>query len=376
MPRSLFPQNVIALIWDFDKTLSPDYMQRPLFRKFGVDEKTFWKEANGLAEFYQRGLMHNVSRDTLYLNHILTYVERGIFQSLNNQMLFELGAEIELFEGLPGFLGAIKERIGGEQRFAVHDITVEHYIVSTGLRQMIMGSMIAPYVDGVWGCEFTESVGEPGYLDKDPTLFDSTDAVIRAVGYAIDNTTKTRALFEINKGSNKLVGIDVNATVAPEDRRVPFQNMIYIADGPSDVPAFSIVNQYGGRTFAVYKPRSMEHFQSVDRLQKENRVQGIGEASYVEGSLTAMWVTNAVQEIAARIVGDRDALLKQRVGSVPQHVLSDIPEKQPHKRPVLPATSAGTPERHGVLPTGTAGESDVVPIRPRVAQPEQAKPQR
>jgi hypothetical protein len=152
--------------------------------------------------------------------------------------------------------------------------------------------------------------------------------------------------------------------------------MIYIADGPSDVPAFSIVNQYGGRTFAVYKPRSMEHFQSVDRLQKENRVQGIGEASYVEGSLTAMWVTNAVQEIAARIVGDRDALLKQRVGSVPQHVLSDIPEKQPHKRPVLPATSAGTPERHGVLPTGTAGESDVVPIRPRVAQPEQAKPQR
>jgi len=376
MPRSLFPQNVIALIWDFDKTLSPDYMQRPLFRKFGVDEKTFWKEANGLAEFYQRGLMHNVSRDTLYLNHILTYVERGIFQSLNNQMLFELGAEIELFEGLPGFLGAIKERIGGEQRFAVHDITVEHYIVSTGLRQMIMGSMIAPYVDGAWGCEFTESVGEPGYLDKDPTLFDSTDAVIRAVGYAIDNTTKTRALFEINKGSNKLVGIDVNATVAPEDRRVPFQNMIYIADGPSDVPAFSIVNQYGGRTFAVYKPRSMEHFQSVDRLQKENRVQGIGEASYVEGSLTAMWVTNAVQEIAARIVGDRDALLKQRVGSVPQHVLSDIPEKQPHKRPVLPATSAGTPERHGVLPTGTAGESDVVPIRPRVAQPEQAKPQR
>src|SRR6202034_939905 len=93
-------------IGDFDKPLSPDYMQRPLFRKFGVDEKTFWKEANGLAEFYQRGLMHNVSRHTLYLNHILTYVERGIFQSLNNQMLFELGAEIELFESLPGFLGA------------------------------------------------------------------------------------------------------------------------------------------------------------------------------------------------------------------------------------------------------------------------------
>jgi hypothetical protein len=374
MPRSLFPQNVIAMIWDFDKTLSPDYMQQPLFRKFNVDEKTFWKEANGLAEFYRRGGMHNLSRDTLYLNHILTYVERGIFQGLNNQMLFELGAEIDLFEGLPKFFGAIKEQIGGEQRFSVHDITVEHYIVSTGLRQMIMGSGIAPYVDDVWGCEFAESIGEPGYLDKDPTLFDTTDAVIRAVGYAIDNTTKTRALFEINKGSNKLVGIDVNATVAPEDRRVPFQNMIYIADGPSDVPAFSIVNQYGGRTFAVYKPRSFEHFQSVDRLQKENRVQGIGEASYVEGSLTAMWVTNAVQEIAGRIVADRDALLRQRVGSVPQHVLSDVPEKQPQKRPVLPATSADTPQSHEVLPTGTAGDSEVVYIGRSPVLPAQPTP--
>src|SRR5687767_1931576 len=111
MAHSLFAQNVIAIIWDFDKTLSPEYMQRPLFEKFGVDEKTFWKEANGLADFYRQRGMHNVSRDTLYLNHILTYVERGVFAGLNNRMLFDLGSEIRFFEGLPDFFAAIKYEI-------------------------------------------------------------------------------------------------------------------------------------------------------------------------------------------------------------------------------------------------------------------------
>ncbi len=373
MAHSLFTQNVIAIIWDFDKTLSPAYMQEPLFRKFGVDDRTFWKEANGLVEFFRRGGMHNVSGDTLYLNHILTYVERGIFKGLSNRLLFELGAEIDLFDGLPDFFATVKNGIGEVNRFAVHGIAVEHYIVSTGLRQMIMGSRIAPYVDGVWGCEFTESVAEPGYLEKDPTLFDSTEALIHAVGYSIDNTTKTRALFEINKGTNKLPEIEVNATVAPEDRRVPFQNMIYIADGPSYIPAFSIVNQYGGRTFAVYEPKSEEHFQSVERLQRQNRVQGIGEASYVVGSLAAMWITNAVREIAKRIVSDRDALLKQRVGSTPRHILSDLPEARPPRRPAAAAGSGAHIERRELKGTGTEGGGAVKTVALEIPSPDETK---
>jgi hypothetical protein len=365
MSSSLFAQNVIAVIWDFDKTLTPEYMQRPLFEKFGVDEKTFWNEANGLAEFYCRRGMRNVSKDTLYLNHMLTYVSAGIFAGLNNRMLLELGAGIRFFEGLPDFFPKLKETIRKTPEFALHDITVEHYIVSTGLREMIMGSKIAQHVDGVWGCEFVEYVAEPGYLTKGLTLFEATDALVREVGYSIDNTTKTRALFEINKGTNKLQ-IDVNATLALRDRRVPFQNMIYIADGPSDVPAFSIVNQYGGRTFAVFKPKSMDHFQSVERLQKQNRVQGIGEASYVEGSLAAMWITNAVHEIAARIAADRNALLRERTGSVPVHILSDIPETSPvPKRPAASAPAAT--ERLEPKATGTTGEKGVVYIGPPIS---------
>src|SRR5690242_16789322 len=117
MSQSLFTQNVIAVIWDFDKTLSPGYMQAPLFRRFGIDEETFWAEANGLAELYQRNGMHNLSRDTLYLNHILTYVERGVFKDLDNKLLFELGSEIEFYDGLPEFFETVRRGITAVENF-------------------------------------------------------------------------------------------------------------------------------------------------------------------------------------------------------------------------------------------------------------------
>jgi hypothetical protein len=114
--------------------------------------------------------------------------------------------------------------------------------------------------------------------------------------------------------------IDVNAKIPDEDRRVPFQNMIYIADGPSDIPVFSIVNHFGGRTFAVYQPGSKEEFSQVNNLQKQGRVQSFGEAVYTEGSQTAMWIKNAVNEIADLIVVNRDRALGDKIGKPPRHI--------------------------------------------------------
>ena len=191
MSHSLFQQTVIAIIWDFDKTLSPNYMQQPLFRHFGVDEATFWKESDGLAEVYKREGIHHVSKDLLYLNHILAYVNARRFEGLNNALLFELGAEIELYEGLPDFFKLLKDDIENTDDFAVHGITVEHYIVSTGLYQMIMGSRIAPYVKDVWGCEFSESAGEPGYFTRDGQAApDKSGRVIQSIGYSIEKTDR------------------------------------------------------------------------------------------------------------------------------------------------------------------------------------------
>jgi hypothetical protein len=146
-----------------------------------------------------------------------------------------------------------------------HEISVEHYIVSTGLAAMVRGSAIAKHVDGVWACEFVENPLQPGFL-KQKELPIEASAEIAQIGMVIDNTTKTRAIFEINKGTNKNPAIDVNSKMAAEDRRIPVQNMIYIADGPSDVPSFSVVKNGGGRAYAVYNPDKQAEFEQNDRL--------------------------------------------------------------------------------------------------------------
>ena len=320
MARPLFLQNIIACIWDFDKTLIPGNMQEPIFARYHVEIKTFWKEVNTLPDYYRRTGLTLISADTVYLNHILTYAREGIFAGLNNQLLRELGTEISFYAGLPEFFEEVKREVRSNPKYQQHDIQVEHYIVSTGLRQMILGSAIAPHIDGAWGCEFVEDPPLPGYLESAPQQGSADAKTISQVAYALDNTTKTRAIFEINKGSNKIPDIDVNARIPDEDRRVPFQNMIYIADGPSDIPVFSIINTYGGRTFAVYKPGSREEFSQVNTLQKQNRVQSFGEADYTEASQTAMWIKNAVNEIAGQIVVNRERALGEKIGKPPRHI--------------------------------------------------------
>jgi hypothetical protein len=322
MNRQLFPQNVIAMIWDFDKTLIPGNMQGPLFRHFGIDEAVFWDEVDGLEDWYRSHGAGLIARDRLYLDHILTYVREGRMQGLSNDLLRQLGAGITFYEGIPDFFELVKKSIESEPRFSDHQIRLEHYVVSTGLRQMILGSAVAPLVDDIWACEFTELVAPPGYRDHQGQLF-SPDGEIRQLIYTIDNTTKTRALFEINKGTNKNPGIDVNAKMAREDRRVPFQNMVYIADGPSDVPVFSVVEANGGRTYAVYRPGSQGEFEQAARLLEQHRVDAFGEADYSESSHTAMWLTHAVDGIARRIVSDREETLSERVGLPPGHVTED-----------------------------------------------------
>jgi hypothetical protein len=262
-----------------------------------------------------------VSTDSIYLNHILTYVQAGVFAGLNNAMLRELGAEIELYPGLPEFLDEIKQHIVGDVAFRAHAIEVEHYVVSTGLYEMIMGSRIAPYVDSVWGCEFVEVVPQPGYRRHVYSLRDvQPDRVISQLGYVIDNTSKARAIFEINKGSNKIQNIDVNDSIPPHERRIPFHNMIYIADGPSDVPVFSILNQYGGHTYAVYKPGDKPEFEQVTSLNRQNRVEAFGPADYSRGSQTAMWITQAAERVARRIVETRERALNEQLGRAPRHL--------------------------------------------------------
>lgn len=319
MVSEIFTQTKIAVIWDFDKTLIPGYMQEPLFKHYNIDGRTFWREVNALPKYLRREGHELVAEDSIYLNHILAHVRADIFKGLNNKLLRELGAQLEFYPGLPEFFPAVKEHVQRNPLFNKYDITVEHYIVSTGLRQMVLGSKIAEHTDGIWGCEFVELRLPPGYLKNMPAV-QETDVTIQDIGYVIDNTTKTKAIFEINKGVNKLSSIDVNTHIPKADRRIPFENMIYIADGPSDVPVFSLINQNRGRTFGVYAKGARDEFAQVNELQKQGRVSSFGEANYEPNTQTYMWIMNAVDEIGASIVKNREWVLKNRLGEPPRHL--------------------------------------------------------
>jgi len=320
----IFSGNTIAVIWDFDQTLIPGYQQSPIFSDYGIDEDKFWSEVNNLPKHYKSSQNIIVSPDTAYLGHILTYVREGKMSGLTNERLRAFGSEQEFYPGLPDFFPEVKKAIEEDKEYSKHEILVEHYIVSTGLRQVILGSKIAEYVEDVWACEFIESAAPPGFTcaeEKTPTESGSS-CEISQIAYFLDNTTKTRAIWEINKGTNKDPNVGVNHLVAQEDRRIPLRNMLYIADGPSDIPVFSILNQYGGRTLGVYNPKQEKHFAEVKRLGDQGRVQYYAEAKYSSGSPANRWIITTLREIADLIVRDRNRLLADTVGTPASHVKS------------------------------------------------------
>lgn len=313
-------QNTIAIIWDFDKTLINGYMQDPIFRKYNINANAFWKEVNSLPNQYaDKGI--KVNKDTIYLNHMITCVEQGLFPGLNNELLTQLGGELIFYPGVIEIFKALKSKIADNSQYQQYGIHVEHYIVSTGLTSMIRGSAIKDLVEknGIWGCEFIE---EPIQSKLAEAVERNSETLIRQTGYIIDNTSKTRAIFEINKGANKHDYIDVNSKMEAKDRRVPFEHMIYIADGPSDVPVFSVLQQYGGKTFAIYPRGDEAAFTQVDSLRKDGRIDMYAEADYSEGTTAYMWLMKQTEKIANSIYEMREDELKRAVSKAPTHIIT------------------------------------------------------
>src|SRR3989338_1281518 len=150
--------NIIALLYDFDFTLSPHYMQEPLFRKYGVEGKRFWSEKEALTtDMNQKGI--NLDDECAYMNLILRYVRKGTFSDLSNRKLRELGQEITFFPGLPEFFPRINEMVQQHRQYQAHNLTVEHYVISTGLKEMIAGSTIGSSITDVFASEYTEENG-------------------------------------------------------------------------------------------------------------------------------------------------------------------------------------------------------------------------
>ena len=144
--------------------------------------------------------------------------------------------------------------------------------------------------------------------------------MLSEIGYTIDNTSKTRAIFEINKGIGGDIEVNVNSKMTIEQRRVDFRNMIYIADGPSDVPAFSVVKGKGGSTFAIYPKGDEKAFKQVEQLREDGRIDMFAEADYSEGTTASMWICNKIKEFAERIKKEEQAK-RGLLNSVPHHLV-------------------------------------------------------
>ncbi len=303
--------NIIAVIWDFDKTLVNGYMQDPIFAEYNVDSRTFWDEVNALPEKYMREQGVRVNRETIYLNHFINCAKRGVFPGLDNRKLRAYGRELVFYKGIPEIFERTKRLVADESKYREYDIKVEHYIVSTGMAEIIRGSAVMDHVEAIWGCEFIEGEHEGV-------------RIISELGYTIDNTSKTRAIFEINKGVPQNPHIDVNSKMPEALRRVRFENMIYIADGPSDIPTFSLLGARGGSTFAIYPQGDRMAMRQVEQMRMDGRIHMFAEADYSEGTMASMWIENKISQIAERIYENERSLLANSVSAAPKHLATGV----------------------------------------------------
>ena len=301
--------NIIAVIWDCDKTLIDGYMQDPIFDKYNVNSTEFWSRVNTIPAQLEKVKSIRVNRDTYYLNYFIQCAHDGTFPGLNNEMLREFGKQQRFYPGIPEIFEKTKKMFHDDPSYSEYGIQVEHYIVSTGFAEVIRGSEIMPFVDGIWGCELLDAPNEEG------------TPVLSEVVYTIDNTTKTRAIFEINKGIRKIPDIDVNSTIPKELRRVQFENMIYIADGPSDIPAFSVVHQYGGSTFAIYPKGDKKAMQQVEQMRANGRIDMYAEADYSENTTANLWITSKIEQLAKQIQQREREKIKPFTLAAPRHLV-------------------------------------------------------
>jgi len=276
------PQNTIAIVYDYDQTLSPNYMHdEALFPHFGINPASFWARC---AELVAAGGYDN---ELAYMKVMLDYLE---MDRPTNGHLRELGSRMHFYPGLPGMFEEFKSGLLTVEQEA-HGITVEHYIISSGLKVLIEGSRLAPFIRAIFGCEFAED-------GKGRITFPKR---------VISHTQKTQFLFRINKGMLDMAQ-DVNDHMPSELRPIPFANMIYVGDGPTDVPCFTVMRRNGGQAVAVYNaddPTRASFKKCYQLSVHADRVKNIAPSDYRAGSHLRLLLEEMVHEIADRIVQHR-----------------------------------------------------------------------
>ena len=289
------PQNVIGLVYDYDQTLSPTYMQdEVLFPRFGINAGEFWKRCQVLVDEQE------YESELAYLKVMLDYLD---IDRPTNAELEALGNDLKFFPGLPEMFEELEELLTPEHR--AMEIKIEHYIISSGIKTLIEGSALQPHIKKIFGCEFAED--ESGHISFPKRV--------------ISHTAKTQYLFRINKGMLDLTQ-DVNDHMPEELRPIPFHNMIYVGDGPTDVPCFTVMKRSHGYTVAVYNPedQSRTSFRKAFQLSGQAaRIDYLAPADYRSGSHLRLLLEEMIGEIANGIVERRKREVIEGTVSAPTH---------------------------------------------------------
>lgn len=245
----------VALIYDFDGTLSAGNMQEYDFiPTVGKANKEFWAESNEIA----------LEQDA---DQILAYMYKMIHEaknkglSLKKEAFRNSGAKISLYDGVSEWFSRINKYA------AKRGIVVEHYINSSGIKEMIEGTPIAHEFKKIYACSF---------------LYD-VDGVAYWPAVAVNYTNKTQFIFKINKGVESVYdSVEVNRFIEESDRPIPFRNMIYFGDGTTDIPCMKLVKQQGGHSIAIYDPVNGNRT-TMGELIRDNRVSYVCAADYSPG---------------------------------------------------------------------------------------------
>ncbi|MDX9916078.1 MAG: haloacid dehalogenase-like hydrolase [Sphaerochaeta sp.] len=263
-------KTTIALLYDFDKTLTTRDMQEYTFiPALGLSAEEFWRRANDLAKREQ-------------MDRILAYMKLMLDESRRQQKpirrsdFVALGSQLEFFSGVEGWFDLVNEA-GEALRLAV-----QHFIISSGLKEIIEGSKIGDRFERIYACEY---------------LYDENGVAVWPK-LAVNYTAKTQFLFRINKGVLSVSEDEpLNAYTAEGDRPVPFRNMIYIGDGLTDVPTMKLVKESGGASIAVHTEHTLHIAQ---RLMNEGRINYYTPADYTPSGLLFALVRTIFEKLSAQ----------------------------------------------------------------------------
>ncbi len=256
---------IIALMYDFDRTLCTRDMQEFSFiPSLGMDSGAFWDFTNVL------GTREHMDSILAYM-YAMMRISADKGKPLRREQLVRMGESVEFFDGVREWFGRIN-RFGEEC-----GADIEHYVISSGMKEIIEGTAIAKEFKSIFACEFL-------YDEKGSAVWPKTD---------VNYTNKTQFVYRINKGVLDVANdIDLNRSMPDDSKRVPFCNMLYIGDGLSDVPCMKMMKAYGGYSIAVYQDR-----RKVEALLDRNRVDFIYPADYREGSGLDVTVKNIIRKM-------------------------------------------------------------------------------